>query len=117
MVDPEWQRKFSTIWSIVLALFIFLSLPHLIRSIRSGRAYNTLPGISEHFNDKGNYVVAATGQSTSSGSQAFKKSRRWMTSLQSLCGAIGSVFYWTLPGFILNAGQSSCFLPLAWSLY
>ena len=76
MIDPEWQHKFSMIWPSVLAFFILLSLPHLIRSIRNGRAYTTLPGISERLNDKGNYTVAGTDRSTSSGSQASQNNRQ-----------------------------------------
>ncbi|KAF8812780.1 hypothetical protein BYT27DRAFT_7132472 [Phlegmacium glaucopus] len=102
VVDPQWQRKFSVIWPSFLAFLVLLSLPHLIRSIRNGRAYNPLPGISEHWNnDKQDYTVAGTGQASSS----LSKNNRRRASLQNLSGALGSVFYWTIPGLNLNAGQ------------
>lgn len=47
VIDPPWQRKFSIIWPSMLAFFVFTSLLHLVRSIRNGRAYTTLLGVSE----------------------------------------------------------------------
>ena len=106
-VDPDWQRTFSIIWSSFLALFVLLALPHLIRSIRNGRAYNTLSGISKHLKDKGDYSAAGTGVSISRVSSG--ENRGWIAFLRNLCSAIGSVFYWTVPGLSLDVGQSRYF--------
>jgi ferric-chelate reductase len=106
----EWQRKFSTIWPSFLAFFVLLSLPHLIRSIQNRRAYITIPGISERLNDRNDPSLVDSGVSSGSGSRVFKNNHRLVTSLQNLCGAIGSVFYWTLPGFNLSVGQRSWLL-------
>ena len=114
-IDPQWQRKFSIIWPSFLAFFVVLSLPHLIRSIRNGRAYNTLPGILEKLNGKKDYRVAGPSSSLT-GSRVFKKNHCWVSSLRNFRSAIASVFYWTIPGFNLNAGQRSLitFLLIVW---
>ena len=109
VVNAQGTRKFSIIWPSFLAFFVLLSIPHLIRSIRNGRAYNTIPGILERLNDGNDSSTADSGVSSSE-SPVSKKNHRLVTSLQNLCGAIGSVFFWTLPGFNLNAGQRSSFL-------
>lgn len=97
-IDPQWQRKFSVIWLSLLAFFVIISLPHLIRSIGNGRAYSTLLGISEHWNNKKDHRVRSP-------SRIPKKNCRWVSSLQNSCAVIGSIFYFTLPGLGLNAGQ------------
>jgi hypothetical protein len=99
VVDPQWQRKFSIVWPIVLCFFILLSLPHFFRSVLNGRAYSTLFGISEDFMG-GDYSALV---------QPIRETERKRTGM--LCGVekaiekFGSLFYWTLPGLGLNAGQ------------
>src|SRR6266567_3457112 len=98
LVDPQWQRKFSIIWPTVLGFFILLSLPHLFRSIRNGRAYSTLFGISEDY----------TGRDYSALVQPMREMERKRTSMlcsvEKVIEKFVSLFYWTLPGLGLNVG-------------
>ena len=99
LVDPQWQRKFTIIWPTVLGFFVLLSLPHLIRSIRNGQAYSTLFGILEDY----------TGRDYSALVQPMRETERKRTSvlcrIEKVIEKFGSLFYWTLPGLGLNAGQ------------
>lgn len=101
-MDPQWQRKFSIIWPSVLAFFVLLSLPHLVRSIRNGRAYSTFFGISEDLS--GHEYLSVSRSSPEKPIQRNNPSL--LQVVEKLLGLLGSVFYWTLPGFGLNAGQS-----------
>lgn len=87
VTDPPWQRKFSIIWPSVLTFFVVISLLHLVRSIRNGRAYTTLLGVSE-----GVYCMRRRG--------ALRTAENWID-------VVGWVFWWMLPGLGLNAGQST----------
>ncbi|KAF9565746.1 hypothetical protein CPC08DRAFT_157968 [Agrocybe pediades] len=101
--DPLWQRKFSIIWPSVLAFFVLLAIPHLYHSIRTGRAYSTLLGISEDLTGKDYSVVQV------SGSQSDIKQKRNPVGVVRTFGKLvdkaGLLFCWTLPGIGLNAGQ------------
>ncbi|KAF8889553.1 ferric reductase like transmembrane component-domain-containing protein [Gymnopilus junonius] len=103
VVDPQWQRKFSTIWPPVLGFFILLSLPHLVRSIRNGRAYSTLLGISEDLS--GVDYTAVTVPSAKKAGNKRRTSQSLVRRTENVLGTLGSFFYWTLPGLGLNAGQ------------
>lgn len=106
VVDPQWQRKFSIIWPSVLAGFVLLSLPHLVRSIKTGRAYSTFFGISEDLSGDQYSALALTADKPMKG----RSSTSIFAKFEKVFGLLGSLFYWTLPGFALNAGQSRLFV-------
>ncbi|KAF9553360.1 hypothetical protein CPC08DRAFT_697815 [Agrocybe pediades] len=101
--DPKWQRKFSIIWPSVLAFFILLSLPNLLRSLRNGRAYSTLLGISEDIGGREYDAVLLLDRSEAK--RPLAKRAFSLRLLENFVGRLGSIFYWTLPGIGLNAGQ------------
>ncbi|KAJ3488444.1 hypothetical protein NLJ89_g11617 [Agrocybe chaxingu] len=99
--DPKWQRKFSTIWPAVAGLFVLLALPHLVRSIRSGRAFSSVWGVTEEF---GHARYEAVGTSKS---RAMRRGGRGsaLRKVEAALSRIGAWLYWTLPGIGLNLGQ------------
>ncbi|KDR77917.1 hypothetical protein GALMADRAFT_65414 [Galerina marginata CBS 339.88] len=104
IVDPQWQRKFSIIWPSFLAFVLLLSVPHLIRSMRNGRAFSTLLGISEDLTGN-DYTSIAISASETGNKSPRKLSPSFFRSIENFLGTLGSIFYWTLPGIGLNAGQ------------
>jgi len=106
VVDPQWQHKFSIIWPTVLGFFVLLSVPHLVRSIRNGR-YPTSFGIWEDFTGQGEYAAIAQPML-----EPERKRTGVLCRMESVIGKFGALFYWTLPGLGLNAGQRSSF-PLS----
>ncbi|KIM36216.1 hypothetical protein M413DRAFT_449274 [Hebeloma cylindrosporum] len=100
LVDPQWQRKFSIIWPSVLGFFVLLSLPHLIRSIRNGQAYSTIFGIWEDYTGRGDYATIAQPML-----EPTRKRTGVLCRIERIIEKFGSLFYWTLPGLGLNAGQ------------
>ena len=95
-MDPEWQRKFSIIWASLAGFAILASAPHLLNSIRKGRAFKGFFGVSEHFGRK-NYSPVVSEENIPRGS-----SRR----ASALVRSLGSVMLWSLPGLELTMGQS-----------
>ncbi|KDR79548.1 hypothetical protein GALMADRAFT_265940 [Galerina marginata CBS 339.88] len=100
VVDPQWQRRFSIIWASVLGFFIFLALPRLIRSFRNGRAYSTLLGVSEDLTGKDYTAIRPL-----EGTARIKRDSSIFRNAGHTIGIFSSIFYWTLPGLGLNAGQ------------
>ncbi|KAF8147881.1 ferric reductase like transmembrane component-domain-containing protein [Crassisporium funariophilum] len=99
VIDPLWQRTFSIIWPSTLAFFVLLSLPHLVRSIRNGRAYSTLFGISEDLND---YTPITPVKARR---RKERNTVSWVRKAENCLGIFGGLFNWTIPGLGLNAGQ------------
>jgi hypothetical protein len=99
LVDPQWQRKFSIVWSTSLGFFVLLSLPHLIRSTRNSQAYTTLFGISEDITGRNYSVLVQPMRETE------RRRNSMLSSAEKVVEKFGSLFYWTLPGLGLNAGQ------------
>ncbi|PCH42801.1 iron reductase [Wolfiporia cocos MD-104 SS10] len=92
--DPKWQRKFSIIWASILGGFVVLFLPRLVHSLKNGRLFRGLLGISEG-NSKNYTSVESTGDSP-------KRHRRRFTSVFE---TFWSVFWWSLPLVELSLGQ------------
>lgn len=105
VVDPQWQHKFTIIWPTVLSFFVLLSLPHLIRSIRNGQAYSTIFGIWEDYARRGYATIVQPMHETER-----KRTTSLLGGVENLVKRFGSLFYWTLPGFGLNAGQRWSFI-------
>ena len=103
VVDPHWQRKFSIVWPTVLGFFVLLSVPHLVRSIRNGR-HPTPFGIWEDCTGQGDYAAIVQPML-----KAERKRTGVLCRMESVIGKFGALFYWTLPGLGLNAGQRSSF--------
>lgn len=80
MSPTLWQRKFSIIWPCILTFFVFISLLHLVRSIRNGRAYTTLLGVSEDLRAGVRHRVSYGG------------------TVENWIAVAGAVFWWMLPG-------------------
>ncbi|KAF9034815.1 iron reductase [Panaeolus papilionaceus] len=104
VTDPKWQIKFSSIWSAMAAFFIIRSIPYLVRSIRNGRAWVSFWGIKEDAEPYEPLVISEMakpgGKTGTSISQLGLLGR-----LEAFCQRWWSVFYWTIPGIDLNAGQ------------
>ena len=94
--DPIWQRRFSTVWASLAGAAVLASAPHLLNSIRRGRAFKGFFGISEVIGRK-SYELMPSGEMTPDRSNRV---------ISSLLGSIGSITRWSLPGLGLNAGQS-----------
>jgi ferric-chelate reductase len=106
VIDPQWQRKFTIIWPTVLGFFVLLSLPHLIRSIRNGHAYSTIWGIWEDYT-RPDYMAIVRPML-----EGERKRTSVLYRTENFIGKFGSLFYWTLPGLGLNAGQRTSFYLL-----
>lgn len=94
--DPKWQRKFSIIWASLAGFAIIVSIPHLLRSFRRGRAFKGFFGVSEQLARKYYYPVISEE----------KIPQRSDRRAAGLFRSLGSVTLWSLPGLELNMGQS-----------
>ncbi|KAK7468573.1 ferric-chelate reductase Frp1 [Stygiomarasmius scandens] len=96
--DPKWQRKFSIIWATVVTGAIFFSLPHLLKSVRKGKAFVGFGGVREEWGlrlgEEKQSTVERRGPIVLPGK------------LAGMLSTISSTFRWTLPGLRLNLGQS-----------
>ncbi|CAA7261337.1 unnamed protein product [Cyclocybe aegerita] len=100
--DPKWQRKFSTIWPAVAGLFVLLALPHLVRSVRSGRAFASVWGVTEEFGHAGYEAVGASKRRPTRRRGGRGSALR---RVEATLSRMGAWLYWTLPGIGLNLGQ------------
>lgn len=103
VVDPLYARHFTEGWAGILALFVVLSVPKIVRSIRTGRAWQGL-AIKEELN---NYKPLS---STASG----KGSRHNPSSPSFLAKPIGALrslvhgpSLFSIPRSQLDLGQSA----------
>jgi len=94
-VDPTWQRKFTIIWTSVLAFFVLISLPHLVRSIRRGRGFTGLFGISEDWIRKPYAPVQED-------KPPQRRETKWW---EKALGRVLSMVLWTIPGTGANLGR------------
>lgn len=100
--DPKWQRKFSIIWPSVLAFFVLLSLPRVIRAIKKRRAFTGVFGVWE---DLGGGSSTRVYESLGDTPVAGGRKKRWDSGVERFLSVVGSVAYWSLPGLGLNAAQ------------
>ncbi|KAL7421724.1 hypothetical protein Q5752_003495 [Cryptotrichosporon argae] len=62
VIDPQWQIKFTIIWTSVLAFSTLVSIPYVLRAARSGRLYAGLAIIETDepiYDEKGRAPVPA----------------------------------------------------------
>ncbi|RXW14546.1 hypothetical protein EST38_g11309 [Candolleomyces aberdarensis] len=96
-IDQDWQRKFTIIWTSGLAFFIVISLPLLVRALRSGTALKGLLGISELWYPQ--YRAIEPSISVKRGqSQGPRK-------IEAALNRVVSPLWWCIPGLSLNIGQ------------
>lgn len=94
--DPIWQRRFSIIWASLAGAAVLASAPHLLSSIKRGRAFKGFFGVSEVVG-RNFYVPISSGEKTPDRSNRL---------VSGLLGSIESTTLWSLPGLELNVGQS-----------
>ncbi|OBZ74630.1 Ferric reductase transmembrane component 3 [Grifola frondosa] len=95
LIDPQWQRKFSIIWACGVGIAVVASLPYLVRSIKNGRAYRGLFGVTEDI--AGRHYTSATSAERDPG----RAKRR----LSAICETAWSFTFWSIPGIELDLGQ------------
>lgn len=112
IVDPKWQRKFSIVWAVAIAIAVVASAPRLWHSLRTGSAYKSLFGVTEHFNASGKYSPVAPSLE-----KGTAPSRR-RSGIFVLAESALSMLRWTIPGIELDFGQSkhTPASPLSWQL-
>jgi ferric-chelate reductase len=98
--DPKWQRKFSAIWASFVGAAILCALPHLVRSIKQGRAFTELSGIWEDFSRKHYKAIPYREKTVHRGLDGNRR-------LAAIIRSVGAILLWTPPGIELNAGQSA----------
>ncbi|TFY66277.1 hypothetical protein EVG20_g4809 [Dentipellis fragilis] len=94
-IDPKWQRNFTITWVFFTGFAVALSLPYLVHSICTRRAFAGLFGIREDLNGKEYASVAGSVEVP-----ATHRSRAG-----ALLKSAGSVLLWSLPGLRLDVGQ------------
>lgn len=92
VTDLKFQHNFTIAWTAVLAFFVVISLPKLVRAIRRGRAFKDTLGITESWNS---YALLAGERRP--GTRGGK--------LEAVSDKVFSWFYWSIPGLELNLGQ------------
>ncbi|THH28732.1 hypothetical protein EUX98_g5458 [Antrodiella citrinella] len=95
--DPKWQRKFSAVWAAAAVIAIICSLPYLVHSIRTRRAFTGVFGVSEDVFGKP-YAPVSTVAETQPTHRRRGRVAVWAESVISM-------FSWTLPGIELTFGQ------------
>ncbi|KAI0071226.1 hypothetical protein K474DRAFT_1652757 [Panus rudis PR-1116 ss-1] len=100
VTDPQWQRRFTIIWTSVLGLVVVLSLPRLVRAIRAGRAFVGLFGI---WGGSG-YVPIRDERTDGHGERRVRRGR---SGLVSVTEKLAASFGWTLPGLELTLAQGT----------
>ncbi|KAK7676992.1 hypothetical protein QCA50_020021 [Cerrena zonata] len=93
--DPKWQRKFSMVWAITVAIAIVLSARHFIRAMYQGRAFTGLFGVSED----------NTGKSYTPINVEEKVPIHSKRRIAGFAHSVLALFSWTLPGVELSFGQ------------
>jgi hypothetical protein len=113
---PEWQLKFSMVWVTAVGISILLSLPHLIRAVRSRRAFHDFFGVIE---DVDKYMALFDhDRGDNSGDPNHEDMRRvprrdWRKDwLRKILNTTGATLLWTVPGLELSIGQSGWFFIL-----
>jgi ferric-chelate reductase len=99
-VDPQWQIKFTIIWTSVLAFTTLLSIPYICRSFLNGRLYS---GLSINESDG---VAKAPSPSKRTGSSRFGTSNPLSKAFRGARAVVQSLGLWTLPMPNLNWWKS-----------
>lgn len=97
--DPKWQGTFTIIWCSALAIAVAVSLPSLIISLRQGRFFKGITGISEITG----YRPVPSDNNKPLPPPRSRSSRR----LVGAWNALISTTYWSPPKLELNLGQGA----------
>jgi ferric-chelate reductase len=103
----QWQVKFSIIWASALGFFLLLSIPRIVRAVRTGRGqydFRNWVGIKEHHDPALDYdFIADTGEAVKPRSSWA----RWALSryLDNVAGILNAFFCLTIPKIGVNVGQ------------
>ncbi|EED79026.1 hypothetical iron reductase [Postia placenta Mad-698-R] len=95
VVDPKWQRTFSTVWATAAGVAILVSLPSVILALRSGRLFRGFFGVSERIGGARYKPVASPETSPVQG-------RRRISAIVEM---LASLSWWSLPAIELTLGQ------------
>lgn len=82
-------------------MFLFLSIPHLARSIRNGRAYASLLGVRED--------LSARTYDRADDVKGIYRIRRpsVVRQAENYIAVVGAVSWWMVPGLGMSIGQSA----------
>lgn len=104
------------VWVTAVGISILLSLPHLIRAVRSRRAFHDFFGVIE---DVDKYMALFDhDRGDNSGDPNHEDMRRvprrdWRKDwLRKILNTTGATLLWTVPGLELSIGQSGWFFIL-----
>lgn len=95
-IDPQWARRFTIAWTSVAAAGIVASLPRLYKSVKQGRAFTGIFGVTESWKATP-YVLAEERRLRERGTP-------WK--LGTNIKRVWAVFSWTFPGSDISVGQS-----------
>ncbi|THH04361.1 hypothetical protein EW145_g5574 [Phellinidium pouzarii] len=104
VTDPIFQRKFSIVWGSIAGVAIILSLPHFVKSVRSGHLSRSIAGIWEDLHGWSYEPIAASRNVNSTGEKTGIK-RSFVKKFVELTSAAKSLALWTAPGLGLDLGQ------------
>jgi ferric-chelate reductase len=90
-VDPQWQIKFTIIWTSILAFTTLLSVPYIYRSHLNGRLYS---GLSINESDG---VAKAPSLSKPTGPSRFGTGHPLSKPVRGARAVVQSLGLWTLP--------------------
>lgn len=95
-IDPQWARRFTIAWTSVAAAGIVASLPRLYKSVKHGRAFTGIFGVTESWKATP-YVLAEERQLRGRGTP-------WKLGINIM--RAWAIFSWTFPGSDISVGQS-----------
>ncbi|KIR77298.1 ferric-chelate reductase [Cryptococcus gattii E566] len=94
--DPKWQKKFTVIWTSVLAFSLLLSVPYIVHHFRIGRLYAGL-AIRESLHPSQDVSNAARASAKRDHSQSKWRSTFIGRALTGVGAMVQSLTLWTLP--------------------
>ncbi|KAJ7676603.1 hypothetical protein DFH06DRAFT_1079741 [Mycena polygramma] len=107
--DPKWQRRFTLMWCLPLALLVLCAAPRVVRGLRTGAGLVGLAGVGvgagvqlvvggDEEKLEGNTTLRTGTQHTLVGDKPSPRGRRrrWMH---------WSILCWSVPSVELNLGQ------------
>ncbi|WWC61748.1 uncharacterized protein I303_104333 [Kwoniella dejecticola CBS 10117] len=94
-VDPQWQTKFTIIWTSILALSFLLSITYIAHSWKTGRLYSGLvvqESLGPSYSDQSAIPLQPTNTQTKTGPRSFASRARLAVE-----GMTQSLTLWTVP--------------------
>ncbi|KAJ6605129.1 ferric reductase like transmembrane component-domain-containing protein [Mycena sp. CBHHK59/15] len=105
--DPKWQGRFTLMWCSLLAFYVVLAAPRVVRGVRSGAAFAGIAGVraAALYAPLPSDDDALSPQSTivchTKNGVAWPR-KHWVHTAASL---LSSFALWSIPGIDLNLGQ------------